>query len=143
MRTRVALAAAALVCLFGGLHAQQKTDPGIQKVADQYLAAYNKGDVKALVALYTDDAMRVSPDGSFVTGKAAIEKGYQAALGGGGGGQLPLKPGQTLMVTADVAVIEGTFEVASTPPARGRYVNTIVRKAGSWKLASVVTIPER
>ena len=40
-------------------------------------------------------------------------------------------------------MIEGTYEVAGGKlPQRGRYVNTVVRQGGLWRLVSVVTVPE-
>jgi uncharacterized protein (TIGR02246 family) len=123
----------------------QTSDPDIRKVADDYTAAYNKGDSQALAALYTADAWRLGPTGEMVKGRAAIEKGYADAFAGPSkGSTLTLRPGDTLQVTPDVAVIEGGYEVAGAAgPLKGRYVNTLKREGGSWKLASVVTIPEQ
>jgi hypothetical protein len=56
---------------------------------------------------------------------------------------LTLRPGRTQSLTADVAVIEGTYEVAgSGNPAKGRYVNTVMREGKEWRLAVVVTVPD-
>ena len=122
----------------------QKSDPEIQKVVDQYLSGFNKGDAKALTALYTSDALRITPDGRFLTGRAAIEKSYVEAFAGPyKGTMLRLQAGTTRALTADVALIEGTYEVTGgSTPVKGRYLNTLVRQAGAWKLASVVTVPE-
>jgi ketosteroid isomerase-like protein len=35
----------------------QRADPELQKVIEQYEQAFNKGDAKAIAALYTPDAL--------------------------------------------------------------------------------------
>ena len=121
----------------------QKSDPAIDKLTKQYEAAFNKGDAKALAALYTADAFRVAPNGQLVTGRDAIEKQLAEAMAGPAkGGKLTLHQGRVQMPQPDVALVEGTFEVAGAAnPLKGRYVNTLVREGGEWRLASVVTIP--
>jgi uncharacterized protein (TIGR02246 family) len=46
--------------------------------------AFNAGDADALVALYDDDAVMATPDGTFVTGREAIREQWAGfiALGG-------------------------------------------------------------
>jgi len=42
-----------------------------------------------------------------------------------------------------VRIIEGTYEVTGGKmPGSGRYVNTLVREGGQWRLASVVVLPD-
>jgi len=124
--------------------AAQTADPEIAKLITQYQAGYNKNDGKALAAMYTADALRVSPTGQVITGRAAIEKDYLANFAGPfKGTKLTLRPGRTQVLKPDVALIEGTYEVTGgAAPVKGRYVNTLVRDGGQWRLASVVTIPE-
>jgi uncharacterized protein (TIGR02246 family) len=118
-------------------------DPDAQKHADQYQAAYNKADVKALAALYTADATRLGPDGQLLKGRAAIEKSYVDAFGGTlRGSTLTLQQGATQVVTADVKVIGGRYATAGGNPVKGRYVNTMVKQDGTWLLATVVTVPD-
>ena len=142
MRRR--LTAAAVFLTITAALAAQTADPAIAKLVDQYQAAYNKNDGKALAAMYTADALRVGPTGQIITGRAAIEQDYVSNFGGPfKGTKLTLRPGRTQVVKPDVAVIEGTYEVTGgAAPVRGRYVNTIVRDGGQWRLASVVTVPE-
>jgi hypothetical protein len=62
--------------------AQQKdtVDPKIieqlQEEDKNFEEAYNKHDAAAIAALFTDEAVLVSPHGTF-TGRAAIEKKYE------------------------------------------------------------------
>jgi uncharacterized protein (TIGR02246 family) len=121
----------------------QKADPDAQKLAEQYSAAFNKADAKAIAALYTTDATRLGPDGQLITGRAAVEKSYVDGFAGAlKGSKLTLQLGRSQVVTPDVKVMEGRFSVDAVAPLKGRYVNTIVRQGGHWLLASVVTVPD-
>lgn len=142
MRKTSWIAAIAIVVSSLALSAQ-KPDPDAQKLADLYMAAFNKGDAKAITALYAADATRLGPDGLLIAGRAAIEKTYVDGFAGPlKGGKLTLQLGQSYPVTPDVKVMEGRFEVAGIVPIKGRYVNTLVKQGASWLLASVVTIPD-
>ena len=144
MKRRLTSVTVGAAILMTAILAAQTVDPGVAKIAEQYQAAFNKGDAKAVGAMYTANATRLAPNGQLLTGKAAIEQEYQTNFAGPfKGTKLTLRAGQSQRVTADVAVIEGTYEVTGTPNVvRGRYVNTVVREGGQWRLASVVTVPE-
>jgi uncharacterized protein (TIGR02246 family) len=143
MHRRTALVGVAMLLV--GVMASSAQSPAaeIQKVADQYVAAYNKGDAKALAALYTADALRLGAEGQLVTGRAAIEQYHGKNLAGPfKGTKLIVHSGKTQSLTADVAVSEGTYEITGGPaPAKGRYQNTLLRQDGQWRLASVVIVP--
>jgi uncharacterized protein (TIGR02246 family) len=144
MRKTMTCVAVAVVVACSALAYAQKPDPDGQKIADQYQAAFNKGDVKSIMALYADDSLRVNPDGGIAKGKAAIEKWYVDSFAGPlKGSQLTLTPGTTMTVSADTKVIEGRYAVAGATPLAGRYVNTLVRKGGQWLMASVVPVPDQ
>ena len=135
--------AALLIIGLAGSVSAQKPDADAQKIADEYAAAFNKGDAKALAALYSADGTRLGPDGSWLVGRAAVEKVYMDGFAGPlKGAKLALTSGHVQAVTADVKVMEGRFTVAGLAPIKGRYVNTIVRHGKVWQLASVVTITD-
>ena len=121
----------------------QKPDAVAEKLQEDYSAAFNKGDAKALAELYAPDGTRLGPDGAWLVGRAAIEKVYADGFAGPfKGAKLTLTGGHTQVVTPDVKVIEGRFLVAGLAAVKGRYVNTIVRRGKAWMLASVVTITD-
>jgi uncharacterized protein (TIGR02246 family) len=123
--------------------AAQKVDPALEQLAKDYERAFNNGDVKALVALYTDGAFRLGPNNQVMQGRAAIQEFYTAGFSGATKpGTLTIRPGRTQMVTPDVAVLEGTYELAGTPVTRGIYILTTVRQGGQWKVASVAPVPD-
>jgi uncharacterized protein (TIGR02246 family) len=142
MRKMSWIAALVLVGASAVLSAQ-KPDPDTQKLADQYTAAFNKGDAKALTALYAVNGTRLGPDGTLIAGRAAIEKNYADGFAGPlKGATLTLEQGPTHVVTPDVKVIEGRFTTTGIAAVKGRYVNTVVRQGKAWLLGSVVTIPD-
>jgi uncharacterized protein (TIGR02246 family) len=123
--------------------AAQRVDPALEQLAKDYERAFNNGDVKSLVALYTDGAFRLGPNNQVMQGRAAIQEFYTAGFSGPTKpGTLAVRPGRTQMVTPDVAVLEGTYELAGTPATRGIYILTAVRQGGQWKIASVAPVPD-
>lgn len=142
MRRTSSIVAVALVVASLALSAQ-KPDPDAQKLADQYSGAFNKADAKGIAALYTAEGTRVGPDGTFLVGRAAIEKSYATAFAAQEKKpQLSLQMGQTQTVAPGVKVMEGRYTIAGPLTAKGRFVNTAVKQGAGWLLASVVTIPD-
>jgi uncharacterized protein (TIGR02246 family) len=126
----------------------QAKDPALDKLAADWAAAFAKGDVKALAGFYTDDAVRSTQDAGTTIGRAAIEKEFAASFAGPWkGATIAIKVGSSRPVGTDIAVNEGTWEVSATGPdgkpmtMSGYYLNTIVRRAGSWVIASNAVIP--
>jgi uncharacterized protein (TIGR02246 family) len=139
--TRKMLTVAILVAGLSFAASAQKADPDAEKITAQYTAAFNKGDAKALAALYTAEATRIGPDGQLLTSRAAIEKSYSEALNGPlKGTTLTIQHNRSQVVTPDVKIWEGRFATTGPGAVKGRYVNTVVRQGGTWLLASVVTI---
>ena len=71
MRLNMASAAVCLMLCAGTAMAQSKDD--IQKLNDQWCAAFNKGDTAGLAALYTEDAYLLPAGAPMVKGRAAIQ----------------------------------------------------------------------
>lgn len=122
----------------------QTKDPALDKLAADWAAAFARGDAKALAAFYTENAVRVSPEGNSV-GRSAIEKEFVSNFAGPWkGAKITINVGSVQPVTADIAVNEGSYEVSGlktpdgkpAPPVMGKYLNTIVKKNGAWVLAS-------
>lgn len=78
-----------------------------------------------------------------LTGQAAIEEHHAKVFEGSAkGAKLAMKPGRTHGVATDVRISEGAYQVSGgSMPGSGRYVNTVVRQGGQWRLASVVVVP--
>jgi uncharacterized protein (TIGR02246 family) len=142
-RLFVSVAAAVLATGVASATAQAK-DPALDKMVADWGAAFGRGDAKALATLYTDNAIRVSPDGGTVLGRAAIEKEFAGYFAGPWkGATIKILVGSVQPLGPDVSAAEGTYEVTpkgpdgkALPPVKGRYLNTMVKKGGAWVLSS-------
>jgi uncharacterized protein (TIGR02246 family) len=139
---------AALVLAAGGAAADErpKTDDqrALVKLEDDFAAAWNKGDAKAMAALWEDDGDLVNPAGRVAHGRAEIEKLFVADQTG------PFKdtrftitcPATGIrMVKSDVAVVDCSWEVAAAkdaagqprPALKGLSAGVAVKSAGRWR----------
>jgi uncharacterized protein (TIGR02246 family) len=120
--------------------AKGETPTGKGKRAQAFLAAFNKGDAKALAAFWTPDGEYVDPEGRHYKGRAAIEKLYEKVFAGRKGAKLTIIVTSVRQVTPDVALEEGLTEVTSPeggPPSVARFSAVGVKKDGEWYFASV------
>lgn len=93
--------------------AQEKA---IRTLVEQEVAAANKGDVSALLSVWTEDGVRMQPNGPPVIGKKALEEQYRAIFG---------------YVTIDYAVVlEEVIVAGEWGFGRGTYTVTAIPKAG-------------
>jgi len=117
-----------------------EAEQAIQKQAEAFIDAFHKGDAKALAAFWTIDGDYTDKAGQHLQGRAAIEKAFQGLFAEHKGLKLRINSNSLRFVTPDVAVEDGTSEVAGPdggPPTRARYTNVLVRKDGNWYLSSV------
>lgn len=126
-----------------GLTAQSPNKAVDDKLIADYVAQWAKGDAKALAAMYDTEALSVASDG-VSAGRAAIEKRFADNFAGPWKGtRITMTPGAERQLSADVRIAEGTYTVdgvkdPSGKPAavKGRYANTMVRRGGTWLIAS-------
>jgi uncharacterized protein (TIGR02246 family) len=107
-------------------------DEDIKAVFAAVDAAWAAGDVKAIVAVHTDDALVVNPAGITARGKAEQE----AALG-----TLTVGPGKSKPTTTvksirypakDVAVVDSEIAGQGKPAKR---LSVLVKKGGKWMVS--------
>jgi uncharacterized protein (TIGR02246 family) len=144
---RILLFALAWLMLVASPRAQTGKNPEMQALVDAFVAAWNKGDAKALAALHAEGAIRASPQGQMLVGRAAIEQSFAAAFAAElKGTKLVVTPGDERSISPDMAVSNGTWEITGgTPPAgaatKGTYLNVVVRQGGRWLVASSAPYP--
>jgi uncharacterized protein (TIGR02246 family) len=122
----------------------QKPDPALEKLRTDYEQAWKRGDVKALTALYTEDALGVGAQGTVTRGRANLEKQFsQDFAGPWKGTTISITLGTTQPLSPEISVNEGTFAVAGAAPMTGHYVNTVVKKDNAWLIAgSAAFVPQ-
>ena len=134
---RILLLAAGLMVI-GAMPALAQSKAVIQKLNDQWAAAFNKGDAAAVAALYTEDAY-VLPAG------AELVKGTNAIMGFMD--ETAKQLGDAKLTTVDVLPLGRTaareigtfsFKTKATPPqvVVGKYAVVWRKIGGQWKLAT-------
>ena len=125
--------------------AGRSADEAAIRAADNgFIAEYNKADVKALVARFSDDAEIVEDTGEAYQGRAAIEKSLTEMFAANKGARLAMEIGSIRFLTADVAKEEGRSIVtpALGAPVSRLYTALLVKRDGHWLLASVREEPD-
>jgi uncharacterized protein (TIGR02246 family) len=101
----------------------------------KFVAAVGKGDVAALAALYTPDAVAFPPGGDVVKGRPAIQGMWKSVLDSGVGGI------ELVTTEADaqgpLAFESGTYVIKGKDGSvadRGKYVVVWKKVGGQWML---------
>ncbi len=130
-----------------GVYADDKQDEAaIRKRVDSYVAAFNKGDAKALAAHWSEKAVYVSPSsGERVQGREAIQAMFEEQFAGGGRMHLTASATSIRFLTRDVAVEEGVARIVSPdePPSESTYTAIHVKHKNQRYMDSVreTTLP--
>ncbi len=112
----------------------------IERRVREFEAAFNRGDMAALAALYTEDATLLPPDSDAISGRQGIERFWQGVRDSGVT-QIALHPQQVEasgdmaaeVATADLTAESGTGQTSTIPV---KYVVVWKRQAGGpWQLA--------
>jgi ketosteroid isomerase-like protein len=138
--------AAAPICL----PAQSAGDEmAIRAFTREYMAAYNRQDIPALVAMYTADAIVILGGSNTISGREEMTNRYIDAFTRNDGTLLMRHIDLNWSDAQQAWVARGTYEgygatyVYDTPyHGVTAYANTMVQEDGRWKIArSVVTPP--
>ena len=116
----------------------------ILKVAKSYAAAFEKGDVDALVANWAPDAEYIDESGKITQGREAIAAMLRKNFKGAKGYKLDLQTTAFRMVTPDVALADGKATLRSPEGSEERTPYSIVwvKKDGDWMLRSLRDLPD-
>ena len=110
----------------------------IEKLNEVWTGAFNKGDVAAVAALYTEDAYVLPPGSAMVKGRAAIEAFWRQAAQQMTDAKLTTVDVLPLGRSAAREIGTVSLKTKSQPPQEvvGKYV-VVWRKIGrDWKLAT-------
>jgi len=115
-------------------------EKAIRESVTAFTAAFQKGDAKAIAALFTEDGEAVDAEGGTIQGRESIAEHYGARFAGSSGDKLEtavesikfLAPG----VARETGVTQHTPSGGSSPTSR-RYTAIHVKQGGSWLVASL------
>lgn len=108
--------------------------PELAAKADEWMELFNAGDMDGLIALYTDDARLLPPNGEMVRGHEAIRADFAAMREAGLSGALRTVEATT---AGDLGHRVGTYTLTApdgTEVDRGKYIETWRRIDGEWKI---------
>ncbi len=112
----------------------------IQKGSEQFAAAFNKHDAKAVAALWTVNGEYLDESGRALAGRDEIEKGYAEFFADNQDAKIQIMIDSVRLLSADTAIEDGRSVVELSPvgpPAIGRYTAVHVKVQGKWLMASV------
>jgi uncharacterized protein (TIGR02246 family) len=123
-------------------------ETAIQRLIDDFSAAWGRHDAKGLVAGYDADADFTNPLGRTRQGRADIEAGFASEHGPTGlfrSSTIRQTIDRLRLVKPDVGVVQASWEItgavgpdgAPLPPAfKGRLMLVVVKRDGQWKVIS-------
>jgi uncharacterized protein (TIGR02246 family) len=134
--------AAVVVILLGAVQgsvADDKADPADEKAIreqnEAFVAAFNKGDIQAMAAIYAPDADFLSAEGKRVKGRAELEKYFAKGFAESKGLKLKHSDSSIRFLKPDVAIDDGTWEITGRPEgkaAKGFDTAVWIKQDGKW-----------
>jgi uncharacterized protein (TIGR02246 family) len=114
-------------------------DQVIRKSADDYCAAFNRGDLDTVLACWANDADYVDEDGETHRGKEAIGALFKNATADLTGHKLALKIDSLRFVKPEVAIEDGTATLTDPEgeATSGHYTAVWVKSGDMWLINSV------
>ncbi len=114
-------------------------EAAIRQAALEFTAAFNKGDAKAVVALWTANGEMLDANGEAIRGRAALEKSFAGFFEQHPGAKVHLRIESIRFPSADVAIEDGIIRQTRGEhglPSTTLYSTTHVREGAVWRVAS-------
>ena len=128
-----------LVCLvLSASSALAQARDTIQKLNAEWVSAFNKGDAKAVAAMYAPDAYVLPAGAAMAKGRSAIEAFWRGAVKQLGDAKLTTVDVQALGPGAVREVGTFSFKTKAQPPEQvtGKYLVIWRKMGGNWQLAA-------
>lgn len=137
----LALAIGFGVC--GWAPAQSAPDAELDAAIAAYTAAYNRGDVDGLMALWSPQSDFISFTGQHYQGREAITALFRTAFADSPGRTIKLEVTHRQRLADDTVMDDGVLQLNATDGRidRGRYVTIWGRENGKWLVRSVRDMP--
>jgi uncharacterized protein (TIGR02246 family) len=123
----------------GGRKPEEKEQPAKGR-REAFIAAFNRGDARAVAAFWAPDATYVDQVGREYKGREAIEQLYEKTFAARKGAKLAIHVTSAKVLAPDVAMEDGVTEVTpaeGSPPTAARFTAVLVKKDGEWYVQSV------
>jgi uncharacterized protein (TIGR02246 family) len=119
-------------------------EQAIRKAATALVAAMNKGDLDALMALWTPDADYVDGEGNATRGKEALTALFKKGLAENKGSKITGKTNSIKFLRPEVAMEDGSLEFTSPDGSKeaNRYAVVWVKSGDHWLISSARDLPE-
>jgi uncharacterized protein (TIGR02246 family) len=112
----------------------------IRATSKAFVEAFNKGDAKAIAALWTKDGDYIDDSGHTFSGRDAIEKGYAGYFADNPKAHIRIVIDNLRLLSDDAAVEDGRAMVDPLPvgaPSIGKYMVVHVKVDGKWLMSTV------
>lgn len=119
---------------------QAAAEKAIRTTAEAFTEAFNKGDAKAMGALWTEDCEYVDGSGTMVLGRDAVEKVYAEYFKANPGVKIEISISSIRSVGGRAAIENGTAVVKDakgTVISRAAYTAVHLKEGDAWRMASV------
>ena len=136
------LAISSLVCVACAAEKPAAANPAeaaIRATADAFVQAFNRGDAKAVAALWTAEGSVLDDRGATIKGRKAIEGQYAALFKAYPGATMEVTVSSVEFPAPSVALENGVARVIHRdgPPVASRYTAIHVLEGGKWLMANV------
>lgn len=115
-------------------------EAAIRRSAVAFREAFNRGDAKAIAALWTADGDYVDEEGQRFQGREAIEQEYSNFFAAQPGVKIAMVVDSVRVLDGETAIEDGRSTLVPAPPgapAICRYTAIHVKSKGKWQIASV------
>ncbi len=115
-------------------------EAAISRTSEAFIRAFDRGDAKAIAALWTRDCEYVAEDGSSIRGRDAIEKAYAEFFKNNPKRSIKVKIDSIRLLGKHTAQEEGTLTLTTSnapEPSITHYSVLHIREGDGWQMAVV------
>jgi uncharacterized protein (TIGR02246 family) len=112
----------------------------IRAESQEFVAAFNMGDAKAIAALWTEDGDYVDESGRSFAGRDAIEQAYAGFFADNPNVRVRIVIDSLRLLSDSAAIEDGRTVIDPAPPgvpAHGKYTAVHVKVDGKWLMSTV------
>jgi uncharacterized protein (TIGR02246 family) len=123
-----------------GAESHSADEAAIRQSAAAFREAFNRGDAKAVAALWTTDGDYIDEDGQRFQGRAAIEQEYARFFAAQPGVKIAVVVDSVRVLGGETAIEDGRSTLEPAPegaPAMSRYTAVHIKANGKWLISNV------